>query len=52
MQLHWFHHMHSTELTDYRATVYTGNIQIQIILLHYNILRSKTEFDRSYGNPQ
>ncbi len=26
-------------------------IQIQIILLHYNVLHSQTEFDPSYGNP-
>ncbi len=27
-------------------------IQIQIIILHYNVLHSQTEFDQSYGNPQ
>ncbi len=27
-------------------------VQIQIILLHYNVLHSQTEFDPSYGNPQ
>ncbi len=27
-------------------------IQIQIILLHYNVLHSQTEFAPSYGNPQ
>ncbi len=26
-------------------------LQIQIILLHYNVLHSQTEFD-PYGNPQ
>ncbi len=27
-------------------------IQIQIILLHYNVLHSQTEFDPSHGSPQ
>ncbi len=27
-------------------------IQIQIILLSYNVLHGQTEFDHSYGNPQ
>ncbi len=31
---------------------YQIQIQIQIILLHYNVLHSQTEFDSSYGNPQ
>ncbi len=30
----------------------TSLIQIQIILVHYNVLHSQTEFDPSYGNPQ
>ncbi len=30
----------------------TNIFQIQIILLHYNVLHSHTEFDASYGNPQ
>ncbi len=29
-----------------------SNFQIQIILLHYNVLHSQTEFVPSYGNPQ
>ncbi len=31
---------------------YTIQIEIEIILLHYNVLHSQTEFDLSYGSPQ
>ncbi len=34
------------------AHCYRLQIQIQIILLHYNVLHSQTEFDPSYFNPQ
>ncbi len=38
-----------THFSDYRIGLL---ILIQIILLHYNVLHSQTEFDPSYGNPE
>ncbi len=39
------------QLTIKYITVPNIQIQIQIILLHYNVLHGQTEFDPSYGNP-
>ncbi len=56
---HTHTHTHTNELENYYIDYYYHalgtlhiQIQIQIILLHYNVLHSQTEFDASYGNPQ